>query len=60
MDNNIEKQWEELEKQKMDEYDDKLRNKLMNEYDRKMQNSKVIKDQLHDYKMRCIKKIQED
>lgn len=44
MDRNIEKQWEELEKHKMDEYDDKLRDKLMNEYDKKMHNSKVVKD----------------
>lgn len=36
----------------MDEYDDKLRDKLMREYDKKMKNSKVVKDQLHEYKMK--------
>jgi hypothetical protein len=44
MDKHIEKQWDDLEKQQMDEHDEKLRNKLMNEYDMKMTNSKVVKD----------------
>jgi len=44
----------------MDEYDDKLRQKLIVEYEQKQQNAKIIKDQLHSYKMSCIKKIQED
>lgn len=34
----------DLEKQKMEEYDEKLRNKLMSEYEKKMMNSKVVKD----------------
>lgn len=41
----------------MEEYDEKLRDKLMTEYEKKMVNSKIIKDQLHDYKMGCIKRI---
>jgi hypothetical protein len=44
----------------MEEYDEKLRNKLMEEYDKKMTTSKIIKDQAYDYKMRCIKRIQEE
>ncbi len=60
MDKHIENQWEDLDKQKMDEYDDKLRAKLMAEYDKKMTNSKVVKDQLHDFKMSYIRKIQEE
>jgi len=32
MERHIEKQWEELEKQQMDEYDEKLRQKLLAEY----------------------------
>lgn len=46
--------------QKMDEYDVKLREKLMVEYDKKMQNSKIIKDQLHEFKLSCIKRMQEE
>ena len=60
MEKQIEGQWEDLERQKMDEYDDKLRTKLMAEYDKKMGNSKVIKDQLYDFKVGCIKRIQEE
>jgi phosphopantetheine adenylyltransferase len=60
MDRHIEEQWMDLEKQKMEEYDEKLRNKLMTEYDKKMMNSKVVKDQLYDYKMTCIKRMQEE
>ena len=33
---NIEKQWEDIEKQKMEDYDEKLREKLMKDYERKM------------------------
>lgn len=40
----IEHQWQELEKQKMEEYDEKVREKLKDEYEKKMLNSKVIKD----------------
>jgi hypothetical protein len=38
MEKRIEGQWEDLEKQKMEEYDDKLRSKLMEEYEKKMGN----------------------
>lgn len=40
----IERQWSELEQQKLNEYDDKLRAKLMEEYNKKMKNAKFIKD----------------
>lgn len=39
-----EKEWNEFEKQKLDEYDDKLREQLEKEYFKKMDNAKVIKD----------------
>lgn len=40
----IEKQWEEVEKQKMMDYDDKLKAKLEAEYIKKMKNTKDVKD----------------
>lgn len=56
----IERQWSELEQQKLNEYDDKLRAKLMEEYNKKMKNAKFIKDQLLEFKMNCIKRFQEE
>jgi hypothetical protein len=50
----------ELEHQKLNEYDEKLRTKLMEEYNRKMKNAKFIKDQLLEYKINCIKRFQEE
>ena len=44
----------------MEVHDEKVRNKLMEEYEKKMMNAKKIKEQLHDFKMGCIKKIQEE
>ena len=44
----------------MEAFDDKVRQKLIEEYERKMQNSKVISDQLHDFKMKYIKRIQDE
>ena len=55
-----EKEWNEFEKQKLDEYDDKLREQLEKEYFKKMDNAKVIKDQVHDFKLNYVKKMQED
>ena len=40
----IERNWEELEKQKMEEYDAKMRAKLEREYNKKMENAKAISD----------------
>lgn len=40
----LEKEWEELDKSKMEAFDEKVKNKLINEYERKMANSKVISD----------------
>jgi hypothetical protein len=40
----IEQNWEDLEKQKMEEYDAKMREKLEREYNKKMQNAKDISD----------------
>ena len=56
----INNQWEELGKKQMAEYDDKMRTKLEGEYKKKMDNAKVIKNQLHDFKMQHIKRIQEE
>ena len=59
-DADIERQWRELEQQQLNEYDEKLRLKLMEEYNKKMANAKVVKDQLLEYKMNCIKRFQEE
>jgi hypothetical protein len=40
----IEQNWEDLEKQKMQEYDGKMREKLEREYNKKMENAKDISD----------------
>ena len=40
----INQHWEELEKQKMEEYDLRMREKLEKEYNKKMENSKAISD----------------
>ena len=53
-------QWEELEKQKMSEYDERLREKLEKEYKKKMKNAENILTQLEDYKMSYIKRMKED
>lgn len=44
----------------MEEYDDKLRNKLLNEYERKQANQKIVNDQLQEFKMKYIKRIQDE
>lgn len=57
---NIEQNWEELEKQKMEEYDSKMRAKLEREYNKKMENAKAISDQLEEFKINYIKQLKED
>ena len=56
----IDLQWEELEKQKMAEYDERLREKLEKEYHKKMKNSQMVTDQLESFKLDYIKKLKED
>jgi len=53
-------QWEELEKQKMAEYDEILREKLEKEYHKKMKNAQNVQEQLEDYKLNYIKKLKEE
>ena len=56
VDRQIELQWEELEQQKMNEHDEKLRLKLIAEYELKVKNSHIVKEQLIDFKMKYLKK----
>jgi hypothetical protein len=56
----IDLQWEELEKQKMAEYDERLREKLEKEYHKKMKNAQNVQEQLEDYKLNYIKKLKEE
>ena len=61
---NIEKEinahWEEVEKQKMAEYDEKMKKKLEQEYNLRQENSKNISDQLESFKLNYIKQIKEE
>lgn len=56
----IDLQWEELERQKMVEYDERLREKLEKEYNKKMKNAQNIQEQLEDFKLNFIKKMKEE
>jgi hypothetical protein len=53
-------EWEELDKLKMEAFDEKVRQKLVDEYNRKMANSEVINEQLHEFKMKYIKRLQDE
>ncbi len=56
----IEQSWLELEKQKQEEYDQKMREKLEAEYNKKMENAKAISDQLDEFKLNYIKTLKEE
>lgn len=56
----INQHWEELEKQKMEEYDLRMREKLEKEYNKKMENAKAISDQLDEFKLNFIKNLKEE
>ena len=51
----IEKHWQEVEKQKMAEYDEKMKKKLEQEYSLRQENAKNISDQLEQFKLSYIK-----
>jgi hypothetical protein len=59
-DKKLDQEWEELDKAKMEAFDEKVKQKLIDEYGRKMANSKVISDQLHEFKMKYIKRMQDE
>ena len=56
----VQQEWEELDKVKMEAFDEKVKDKLIAEYDRKVANTKAISDQLHEFKMKYIKRMQDD
>ena len=56
----IDQQWDELEKQKMSEYDQRVQEKAKKELIKKEQNSKLIQDQLYEYQVNYIKKMKQD
>lgn len=56
----VQHEWEELDKVKMEAFDEKVKEKLIAEYDRKVSNTKAISDQLHEFKMKYIKRMQDD
>ena len=51
----IENHWVDVEKQKMAEYDEKMRAKLEQEYKLKQANAKDISEQLENFKLNFIK-----
>ena len=60
MERDINKHWEEVEKDKMAEYDAKMQSKLEEEYRLKMDNAKAISDQLDQFKLNYIKQLKEE
>ena len=56
----IEKHWVDVERQKMSEYDEKMRAKLEQEYKLKQANAKDISEQLEQYKLNYIKQLKEE
>lgn len=60
VDRDIETHWVEVEKQKMQEYDEKMRAKLEQEYKLKMQNAADISEQLETFKLSYIKQLKEE
>lgn len=56
----IEKHWVEVEKQKMVEYDEKMRAKLEQEYKLKQANARDISEQLENFKLGFIKQLKEE
>ena len=60
IDRDITKHWEEVEKQKMAEYDEKMRAKLEQEYKLKQANAKDISEQLENFKLNFIKSLKEE
>ena len=60
IDRDIEKHWVEVERQKMTEYDEKMRAKLEQEYKLKQQNAREISEQLENFKLNFIKTLKEE
>jgi hypothetical protein len=56
----VDKEWLELDNAKMEAFDEKVKQKLIDEYERKMANAKVIHEQLHEFKMKYIKRMQDE
>ena len=56
----IESHWQEVEKQKMSEYDEKMKKKLEQEYNLRQENSKNVSDQLEAFKLNYIKSVKEE
>ena len=53
-------QWVDFEKQQLNDADEKARNELEVEYKKKMDNAYEIKNQLNDFKMQHLRRMQEE
>ena len=60
IDRDIEQHFVEVERQKMNEYDEKMRAKLEQEYKLKQANAKDISEQLENFKLNYIKQLKEE
>ena len=60
IEHDIELHWEEVERQKMKEYDEKMTKKLETEYQKKMENAKAISSQLEEFKLNYVKQIKQE
>ena len=56
----IENHWVDVDKQKMAEYDEKMRAKLEQEYKLKQANARDISEQLETFKLNFIKQLKEE
>jgi hypothetical protein len=56
----IDKQWEELEKQKMEEYDRKVQEKIVRANEKRLKNQKEINSQLDEFNVNYIKKMKQE
>lgn len=56
----LEREWEELDRAKMEAFDEKVKGKLVKEFERKQANTRAIKEQLQEFKQGYIKRLQDD
>lgn len=56
----INKQWEDVDQLRLEDYDEKEQKQLEQQYKKKADNARVIKTQLYDFKVNTIKRFKEE
>jgi hypothetical protein len=51
--------WERTEQAELDAHDEKMKAKLLEEFKRKQEATKIVKDQVHEAKMKAIKEYKQ-